>query len=264
MRHTPPLLALCLAALLGTTPALAEGDDPLLATVNGVELHQSDRDQFFANLAPELKGITPEQALEEMISRTLMLQYAEAEKLDQESEMADTLKRYHDKLVVTAALGKVLQESPPTQEEIDALYEQYKPKLAQVEFLASHILVKTYDEAHAVVQELQGGADFHEVAKAKSIGPTAKEGGSLGWFDAKRMVPEFAQALSTLNRGEYTVDPLETKFGWHIVLLEDTRSHTPSVEEVADKLRPLVERQRTQDYIAGLRKKARVVIKAAN
>lgn len=115
------------------------------------------------------------------------------------------------------------------------------------EVRARHILVKTMDEATAVIAELDGGADFAETAKDKSIGPSAQDGGDLKYFTRDQMVAPFADAAFSLCVGEVTRQPVETKFGWHVIKVEDRRPvKAPSYAEVEQDLR----RQETASLIA--------------
>ena len=131
----------------------------------------------------------------------------------------------------------------------DALQARYKETVAQAEsgeeIKARHILVEAEDTAKAIIEELKGGADFVELAKEKSTGPSGPNGGDLGWFTADVMVPEFSQAAMELKPGEITLAPVKTQFGYHVILVEDRRQQTPpSFEEMKDQL--------TQDMTRGL------------
>jgi peptidyl-prolyl cis-trans isomerase C len=100
------------------------------------------------------------------------------------------------------------------------------------------------------------------VAKAKSTGPTGPEGGDLGWFKAGQMVPPFAQALTQMKKGTYSKQPVQTQFGWHVILLEDTRKATPpKFEDVKPQLANMMRGQQINSYIQNLRKNAKVDIK---
>jgi peptidyl-prolyl cis-trans isomerase C len=136
-----------------------------------------------------------------------------------------------------------------------ALYDEQIKLAPPMEFKARHILVETQSEAQALVTELEGGADFAELASAKSTGPSASSGGDLGWFPPDRMVAEFSTAVQGLNNGEFTKTPVQTQFGWHVILREDSReSAPPPYDSVADILKQQVENKKLRDYMSGLRK----------
>ena len=95
------------------------------------------------------------------------------------------------------------------------------------EFKARHILVETQSEANSIVAELEGGANFAELAKTKSTGPSGPNGGDLGWFSPNQMVQPFSQAVAALEDGAFSKTPVQTQFGWHVILREDSREATP-------------------------------------
>src|SRR5690606_21794865 len=110
----------------------------------------------------------------------------------------------------------------PTQEEVNA----------------RHILVKTEDEAKAIISELDAGKDFAELAKAKSEDSNKSDGGDLGWFTKGRMVPEFEEAAFALEKGAYTKAPVKSQFGYHVIKLEDRRDvQPPAFEQVEPQIR---------------------------
>ena len=142
------------------------------------------------------------------------------------------------------------QPEPPKVEE-----KEPQPKPEPVE-------QKSEDDAKAVIKELDNGAVFSDVAKAKSTGPTGPDGGDLGWFKAGQMVPPFAQALTQMQKGTYSKAPVQTQFGWHVILLEDTRKATPpKFEDVKPQLANMMRGQQINAYIQNLRKNAKVDLK---
>lgn len=158
-------------------------------------------------------------------------------------------------MLAQAVASDFVSRNPATDAEMRALYDEQIKLAPPTEYKARHILVETQSEALALVTELEGGADFAELATAKSTGPTGPSGGDLGWFSPDRMVPEFSAAVQTLGNGEFTKTPVQTQFGWHVILREDTReSPPPPFESVADTLKQQVENQKLRDYMSGLRK----------
>lgn len=145
-----------------------------------------------------------------------------------------------------------------TDEEIKARYEKEvaaAPAVKQVS--ARHILVKTEEEAKAIIAELEGGKDFVELAKEKSTGPSGPKGGDLGFFGAGQMVPEFEKAAFALEKGGVTKEPVKTQFGFHIIKKEDERdAPKPKLEDVTNKVRQVLLREK---YLAALK-----AAKAAN
>jgi len=155
-----------------------------------------------------------------------------------------------------------MQTNPISDEELKKLYDEQVPK--GNEYKARHILVEDEEAAKKLIVELDGGADFSELAKEHSTGPSGKTGGELGWFSPQQMVAPFSEAAATLEKGSYTKQPVKTQFGWHIIILDDVRESTPpAFEEVKPQLQTFVQKQRIQDYIASLRQSATIEIKEA-
>ena len=149
------------------------------------------------------------------------------------------------------AIFKSTVVDPVTDADIKARYEkEVAATPTEEEVSARHILVKTEEEAKAIIAELDTGKDFSELAKEKSTGPSAAQGGDLGFFTKGRMVPEFEAVAFALKPGEYAKEPVKTQFGWHVIKLEDRRQAAPpAFEEVADQVRQVVMRERYGDLI---------------
>ena len=133
-----------------------------------------------------------------------------------------------------------------TEDAVQAAYEEnYRQGEPAQEYNASHILVETQEEAAAIVEDLNGGADFAEVAREKSTGPSGPNGGQLGWFAAGMMVPEFQAAVEELEVGAIS-EPVQTQFGWHVITLNETRAQeAPALESV----RAEIENQLSQQAV---------------
>ena len=124
----------------------------------------------------------------------------------------------------------------------------------QLQFKARHILVASQGEAIDLITELDGGADFEELARDKSTGPSGPTGGDLGWFSPNQMVPPFSNAVAALEDGKYTSEPLQTQFGWHVILREESRdAEPPTLESVREVITQQVQQKKLQAYIASLR-----------
>ena len=124
--------------------------------------------------------------------------------------------------------------------------------------------MKTEDEAKKIIAELDKGGDFAKIANKVSLdGKDTQNGGDLGWFVASQMVAPFSEAVVKLEKGQYTKTPVQTQFGWHVILREDSRAQTPPpLDSVKEQLLPYLQRKKVQDYIEGLRKSAKVEILA--
>ena len=157
-------------------------------------------------------------------------------------------------LIFNAFAVDFMANNQPTEQEIFNVYEEQVALSPPREFKARHILVDTQSAAIALIEELQGGADFVELAMANSTGPSGPSGGDLGWFTAQSMVKPFSDAVSTMEDGAFTTSPVQTQFGWHVILREDSRdSAPPPLDSVRDVLVQRIGQQKFQEFLSGLR-----------
>lgn len=159
-------------------------------------------------------------------------------------------------------VAQKIMDAPLDPAAVQAAYDKsVEGFAASPEYDASHILVKTEDEAKALLDQINGGADFAEVAKANSTDGSAAQGGELGWFGKGQMVPEFETAVAGMQKGE-VAGPIQTQFGWHLIKLNDTRESAPPS---FDEMKPQIETQLRQDAlqaeIGKLRAAANVEVK---
>ena len=158
-------------------------------------------------------------------------------------------------MLAQAVATDFIAQNQGSEEEMQALYAEQIKLAPTTEFKARHILVETQGEALELITLLEGEADFAELAKERSTGPSGPSGGDLGWFTPDRMVAEFSQAVQALDDGAFTKIPVQTQFGWHVILREESRdAPPPPFESVRDALKQQVEQQKLQDYLASLRK----------
>ncbi len=267
MRLSLPLLA---TLLFAATPGLAQEktDDPVIAEVNGVAIHASDLDAAYAEL-PEQYRQLPKEALlvplrERLIDDELLRAEAERRKLDEDARVAREIARARARVMRAALLEQVIEEAS-TEERLRAAYEAMKaqPDFATEEARIGHILLETEEEAREVIAELDAGADFATLAKERSTGPSGPQGGDLGYLGKEALVPEFAAAAFALEPGTYTRDPVQTRFGWHVIRLEDKRRNLPSFEEVENRVREEVAREAITSYLREIRAGAEIVVDEA-
>ncbi|MDQ2695310.1 MAG: peptidyl-prolyl cis-trans isomerase [Pseudomonadota bacterium] len=130
------------------------------------------------------------------------------------------------------------------------------------EYKARHILVESEDKAKSLIEDLNKGADFSELAKTNSTDSSAAGGGDLGWFTTDMMVQPFGATVAQLEKGKYTEAPVQTQFGWHVIVLDDVRDVTPPpLEELRPQISQMLQGRMINDYLAKLREKAQVEIK---
>jgi len=269
MKKTPLSLLLC--ALLSTSGALALAEeekatspDTLIATVNGTDYRLDVFRQFYLErLQQTPDGNSPEaqeRIFDEFMNLVVTSQEAIKRDLEGSREVQAALDLQRIKVLSSAALTIMAEELEPSEKELRETYDKLVAQAAErTEYKARHILVKDENEAKDLIKQLDKGADFAELAREHSLGPTRETGGELDWFDAGKMVPPFAEAVAALKPGTYTKSPVQTQFGWHVIKLEDTRSPTPpSFEDAKPQITALVKRQQIAERIAEMRNNAKI------
>lgn len=234
-----------------------------VAVVNGHYISKASLQALENEIAERSHGQTfpKEKLIEELIRRELLVQEALNKQLDKSPEVMERMELAKRSLLSQAALQDYLKSNPVTDEELKTEYDKNVGGKNSLEFKARHILVKTEDEAKKLIAELDKGADFAELAKKHSTGPSGPKGGDLGWFIASQMVPPFSEAVIALENGKYTAEPVETQFGWHVILREDSRPQTvPPLSAVKEQLLPFLQRQKVQNMLETLRNQAQVEI----
>ncbi|MEK9844819.1 peptidylprolyl isomerase, partial [Thalassospira sp.] len=148
-----------------------------------------------------------------------------------------------------------------TEDAIKAKYDEFVANNEpEPQVHARHILLENEEDAKAVIAELDDGADFVELAKEKSTGPSAPNGGDLGFFNRADMVAPFAEAAFAMEAGTYSKEPVQTQFGWHVIKVEEKKEGTqPSLDEVRQQLTAEVTRDAINTIVEGLREKADIV-----
>ncbi|KKL82904.1 hypothetical protein LCGC14_1980100 [marine sediment metagenome] len=257
-------LALAAAVALPVAAQDEPGVDTVVATVNDTEITLGHMLVARATLPQQYQQL-PDDVLFQGILDQLVQQTALADSFTGELPPRVTLSIENETRSLTAgeAIEGVMAEDV-SDEELQAAYDaQYKDAEPEQEFNASHILVETKEEADAIKEELDGGADFAEVAKEKSTGPSGPGGGSLGWFGPGMMVPEFEEAVAGMEAGGVS-EPVETQFGWHVIKLNETRTgEAPALEDVREELETQVRQTKVQTAIESLTEAAKVDRSAA-
>lgn len=264
-RLTSCLAAAAIATGFAFTPAAAQ-DDTVIATVNGLEITENELALAEGDLDRQFQQLPPEQrraaALSALLEIKLLAQKATEQGLDKD----DAFMRRMAFLQIRALHSAFVEKEVAAAVTDEAVRARYDQEIADTppanEVHARHILVKTREEAEAVIAELDGGKDFSELAKEKSTGPSGPAGGDLGYFQAGQMVPEFEAAAFALEVGGYSREPVETQFGWHVIKVEDKRAAQPqSFDEVKEQLRSVMMRDKYIELVGGLRKAADIDIR---
>ncbi len=260
MHKLPTSATALLAATMLSASALAAGN--AFVTVNGVAVSQNTANIFIAGQKAQGAPDTPEvkNALRErLIQRELLIQEAKKSGLDKKPDIAAQAEIARQNVYLDAYLQDYVKKNPISDAELKAQYEAIKAQLGNTEYKVRHILVKEEADAKAIIDNLKKGAKFEELAK-QSIDPGSKDnGGALDWASASNFVKPFSDALTALTKGKYTETPVKTDFGYHIILLEDTRPLTvPSFEEIKPRLLQQAQGQQINKMVDALRAKAKV------
>lgn len=256
-----PFLAAAAISVSTLSGAVAE-DDPVVAIVNGTKILKSELMAARENLPEEYRPIPIEQIypvlLSSLVDSKLVAADAKARNLNEEDGYKERLAQIADQVLERYAVRQAVEEAV-TDEKLRAEYDSRHSGEAAMEVNARHILVATNDEAVAIIKQLDDGADFAELAKEKSTGPSGANGGSLGYFAKGQMVPPFEEAAFALEKGMHTKEPVQTQFGFHVIKVEDSRAKTPPTFEASvDEIRNELAQAAAAQYIEDLRGAAKI------
>lgn len=272
------LLSSAVVSGLLISQSFAMTNNKVYVTVNGESIKASDiavalkdpRINF-----DELPKENQKRVLDQLIEKKLLSQEAVNSDVINDPIYKKTLQETIETLKQDLALQIWIQKTSKTisvsDKEIETFYNQNRSKMVQQEqYKANHILVKTQEEAKQIIAQLQKSKnlkdDFVQLAKEKSTGPSGKNGGDLGWFEPKQMVPEFSMATSFLKKGEITKSPVKTQFGYHVIYLDDKKeSKNVSLEEVKDDIKNMLMQEKFNQKLEALinekKQKAKIIYK---
>jgi peptidyl-prolyl cis-trans isomerase C len=250
------------AALILSVHSIAE-DKKVLAKIGSAEITEAELGMAAGDLDPQFAKLPPEQrrlaAISALIDIKAMAQKGAEAKLDATDSFKSRMSFLHDRALHNAYFeSEVIKKI--TDEEVRARYDrEIAATTPENEMRARHILVKTIEEAKEVIKQLDGGASFEELAKAKSTDGAASQGGDLGYFSSGQMVPEFEKAALALEVGAYTKEPVQTQFGFHVVKVEDKRAkQPPEFDKVKDQVRNIVLQENYVKSVKAIRDELKV------
>jgi peptidyl-prolyl cis-trans isomerase C len=267
-----PVSVICAALMLAAcnqnsdTATSASTQDDLgpgeIAIVDGVRIPESlYRVYTLAALQTDVDNLTEEgekEVRERLIYVQLLANEAERRGLDHERRIAAELEMQRLQYLARAMANRYKEDNPPTEAEMRELYEKNLPRLRANQYQTRHILVDSEELAQELLSKLADGADFAELAREYSS-DSADTGGELGWLTADSVVAPFAEAIQSATIGVPVDPPIQTQFGWHVILVEDVREQAaPGLDAVRDELRTAVENQKLDKFAAGLREAAEV------
>jgi peptidyl-prolyl cis-trans isomerase C len=255
------LLAAC--AQKSGQPAAGAAVAKPMATVNGQPLTSAQFELFTKAVAGKVPAeLTPAQrtqALDTLVRAEAVAQQAEKDGLDKQGDAPASLALARLQILEQAAMVNFLKDHKATDAELKSEYDTQVAAMPKTQYKASHILVKTKEEAEKIIAELKKGAKFEKLAAEHSLDGSKNNGGDLGWFSPSNLVKPFADAVAQLKKGETTQVPVQTEFGWHVIRLEDTRETTPpAFDTVKDRLVQIVEAKKFKAYGDGLTTAAKV------
>jgi peptidyl-prolyl cis-trans isomerase C len=259
------LLTLCAChADQNAGSAAKSAADPVAATVNGTPISQKTVDRMVQQGAISGQADTPESRkaiLDRLTLQAVIAQEAVKEGLDKAPDVSEQIDAIRQAVLANAYVQNYMKNHPVSDDMLKAEYERIKATMSGTEYKARHILVAKEGDAREVIARLrkQPGA-FAQLAKDKSKDEGSRDnGGELGWFDPRHMVPEFAAAVTQLEKGKFTLEPVKTQFGYHVILLEDSRPiQAPPLEEVKPQLSQQLQQQEVIKQMDALKAQAKI------
>jgi peptidyl-prolyl cis-trans isomerase C len=248
----------------GISDAFITDGTTVLATVNNQPITKQAVDTVkdeFSKRSRQPMNIPDERWTEELVNRELLYQQAKKQKLYDNPDIRTKLALSARSIMSDAYVQNYVKDVQVTDADIQTEYDAYAEKMKSPEFKARHILVKEEQTAKDVIAKLSTGADFSELAKKESTGPSGPKGGELGWFVPKQMVPAFSEAVAKLKDGEYTPEPVKTRFGYHVIIRDGAREkQAPSLDKMKDSITNMIKQKKLQEHIEELRTTSTVVI----
>jgi peptidyl-prolyl cis-trans isomerase C len=196
---------------------------------------------------------------DELINRELVMREAKKKGLDKDPAIKASMELNSQTVLVRAYMQDYVRANPPTDEQLKKDYEAIKSALGNKEYRARHILVEKEDEAKEIIAQLQKGEKFEKLAERSKDPGSKDKGGDLDWASPANFAKPFSDAMVTLQKGKFTPTPVQTQFGWHVIMLEDVRdTKAPSFEEVKPNLTQRAQGLLVEKHLADLRNKAAI------
>ncbi len=264
------LLALSACNGKDNKTASASTSSGIAATVNGKPISTTTVEQIIAKRTEMGQPADPESRtaiIKQLAMQMLLSEEATKSKLASKPEVLDQINMTKQSILANAYIQDYIEKNPVTDDMLKAEYEKLNAQMSGNEYKARHILVHSETEAKDIIAKLKGNVKlFDKLAKEKSLDQGSKvNGGDLGWFDPHGMVPEFSDAVAKLEKGKFSPEPVRTQFGFHVILLEDTRAmQPPPFEEVKDRLSEQMREQNIKKLLDDMMAKAKIEITGAS
>lgn len=267
------LIALFVLAFLttGVLPAMAqqdadkpaEADNPVVARVNGFDIRQSDVAVAFERLPEQFRQAPVSQVftqiVQQLVDGQLIVEAGKKDKLEDSPEVKAQVAEF-ERVAIQQTYMQRLVEEGLKEDELRAVYDETIANTeGPLQVRASHILLESEEDGYDIIKAIEGGADFAELARERSQGPSAPRGGDLGYFSRSQMVKPFADAAFAIEPGNVGPDPVQSDFGWHVIQVVDKRRQpAPSFEESLPQLEQQLTRELIATHMAELRAGAEI------
>jgi peptidyl-prolyl cis-trans isomerase C len=255
---------------MAATPADQAPRDAVAATVNGTPISQRTVDLLAKQGASAGHPDTPEARraiIDQLALQMVIAEEAIKQGLDKTPEVTEQVAALKQSVLASAYVQGFINNNPVSEDRLKAEYERIKATVTGTEYKARHILVEKEAEAKDIIAKLKVDPDaFEKLAKERSLDAGSKaQGGELGWFDLSAIAPEFGAATSKLEKGKFTETPVQTQFGYHVILLEDSKPiEAPPLEEVKPMLSQQLQQQDWEKQLEALKAKTKIEIVGAS
>ena len=241
------------AAATPATPAPAAAGDKQLYTQGQYDVLLKERLAQGGQDSPDIRNAVKE----ELNTRELLAREAKKQGVDKNADVKTQMDLASQTVLVRAYVSDWIKKNPVPEADLKKEYDAIKGQIGDKEYKVRHILVEKEDEAKDIIAELQKGAKFDELAKARSKDPGSKEkGGDLDWNAPANFVKPFGDAMKATPKGKFTAQPVQTQFGWHVIEVDDVRdAKVPAFEEVKPQLQQRLQAQWLDKYFKDLRAK---------
>ena len=242
------------------------GNSKVAATVNGTAISASRVDMLLKQSAARGQQDSPElrnAIIDQLTMQFLISQEAIKKGLDKTTEVSDQIDLNRQSILANAFVQDYMKNSTISDDMLKVEYEKIKGQMGGSEYKARHILVDKESDAKDIIAKLKKNQNaFESLAKAKSKDSGSRvNGGDLGWFDPRGMVPEFGAAVEKLAKGKFTDEPVKSQFGYHVIMLEDTRPKMiPPLDQVKSQLQLQLQQENLQKMFEDMKAKAKIEI----
>ena len=263
------LLALTACSSKDAVQSAAPSKGAVAATVDGIPISESLVDLMLkqrSDMGRDAGAEARKTYIDRLAMQLIISQAAIKEGLDKAPEVADQIDLIKQSVLVDAFVKNYFKNNPVSDDAVNAAYAKMKTETTGNEYKARHILVDNEAEAKDIIAKLNKNPKaFAALAKEKSKDGASKgNGGELGWFDPRGMIPEFGAAVAKLAKGKFTQEPVKTQFGYHVILLEDSRPlPVPPLEQVKPALTQQLQQQNLKKLFDEMKSKAKIEIAQA-